>query len=76
MAAVAKSRLGPATSHLQRVRTTFADEDEPTPRFMAESLTADGYRVDVTQNQSRALLLRVNTPDLTVLTSTGTPSRC
>ncbi len=42
----------------------LADENEPTRRFLAENLTADGYRVDVTQDRSSALArLSVSTPD-------------
>jgi len=50
----------------------LADENEPTRRFLAENLTADGYRVDVTQDRSSALArLSVSTPDLIVTNVNG-----
>jgi DNA-binding response OmpR family regulator len=50
----------------------LAEEDDTTRRFLADNLTADGYRVLVAYDQAKALaLLSVNQPDLIVIDVNG-----
>jgi DNA-binding response OmpR family regulator len=50
----------------------LAEEDDTTRRFLADNLTADGYRVLVAYDRAKALaLLSVNQPDLIVIDVNG-----
>ena len=79
-ASIEALRGGSITSHLQEVTCPpppdptilLADEDDATRAFLADNLTADGYRVLIAPDRAKALaLLCTGQPDLIVVDING-----